>query len=445
MNTPENGFAEDVSSLFKDTIVEVEEADNKTIFTGSNEQTDIKIKNRLQQIFKEIDALQNVDVHVSAGIVQLQGQVNSVSAETRAVQFSYNVEGVVEVENNLRVNHKISPRLEDTGKRVTLLGQSIVAALPLLLLALITFLLFLFLGRWIGSRDVFYRRVTPNYFIANLLAQLTRLAFVVIGLMIALLLMDAQSLIGTILGAVGLIGLAIGFAVRDTVENYIASILLSIRNPFDINDLVIIDGFEGNVVKLNSRATILISPDGNHIRVPNAKVFKAVITNFTRHPERRFEFDVGIDTEQDVLLAQALALEALTEMEGVLVDPKPSVIVHQLGDSNIILRIYAWVDQKHFSFLKVRSEAIRLVKQVFDDADIVMPEPIYKLRMVSSESLPINNFEAPKQQPTPSRNSYRPPVEQDVRADHVIEDKVVEQRAVDVEENLLSPDAPKEL
>ncbi|MEZ5537828.1 MAG: mechanosensitive ion channel [Thiolinea sp.] len=73
------------------------------------------------------------------------------------------------------------------------------------------------------------------------------------------------------------------------MENYIASILLSLRNPFQVNDFVSIDGHDGNVLRLTSRATILISPDGNHIRIPNATVFKAVITNFTRHPERRFQ------------------------------------------------------------------------------------------------------------------------------------------------------------
>ena len=105
---------------------------------------------------------------------------------------------------------------------------------------------------------------------------------------------------------------------RDTVENYIASILLSLRNPFEVNDLVNIDGNEGNVVRLTTRATILISPDGNHIRIPNSTVFKAVIVNFTRNAERRFQFDVGIDTQQDLLEAQALALQALSSIEGVL-------------------------------------------------------------------------------------------------------------------------------
>ncbi len=62
-------------------------------------------------------------------------------------------------------------------------------------------------------------------------------------------------------------------------------------------------------------------------------MFKAVITNFTRHPERRFEFDVGVDTDQDLVAAQALALRVLVAVSGVLADPKPMVIVQSPGDS----------------------------------------------------------------------------------------------------------------
>ena len=65
---------------------------------------------------------------------------------------------------------------------------------------------------------------------------------------------------------------------------------------------------------------------------------------------------MGIDTEQDLLAAQALALETIKTINGVLEDPKPLVIIQELGDSNVVLRVFAWVDQAHFSFIKVRSE-----------------------------------------------------------------------------------------
>jgi small conductance mechanosensitive channel len=122
----------------------------------------------------------------------------------------------------------------------------------------------------------------------------------VLGVVLALDLLNLTALLGTILGAAGIIGLAIGFAVRDTVENFIASIMLSIRQPFRPKDLVEIEGELGHVIRLTSRATILLSLDGNHIRLPNATVFKAKIINYSRNDERRFTFALGIDPGADI-------------------------------------------------------------------------------------------------------------------------------------------------
>jgi small conductance mechanosensitive channel len=137
--------------------------------------------------------------------------------------------------------------------------------------------------------------MAPNAFIADIYRQIVRLGFIILGVVLALDLLNLTALLGTILGAAGIIGLAIGFAVRDTVENFIASIMLSIRQPFRPKDLVEIEGELGHVIRLTSRATILLSLDGNHIRLPNATVFKAKIINYSRNDERRFTFALGID------------------------------------------------------------------------------------------------------------------------------------------------------
>lgn len=87
---------------------------------------------------------------------------------------------------------------------------------------------------------------------------------------------------------------------------------------------------EGHVVRLTPRATILLTLDGNHTRIPNAMVYKAVIINYTRNPKRRFTFDVGVDTEQNLVQAQTLAAQTLDRMAGVLDDPAPSCTVQTL-------------------------------------------------------------------------------------------------------------------
>ena len=125
--------------------------------------------------------------------------------------------------------------------------------------------------------------------------------------------------------------------------------MLSIRQPFRPKDLVEIEGELGHVIRLTSRATILLSLDGNHVRLPNATVFKAKIINYTRNDERRFTFGLGIDPSADIAKAQEIALGALTELPFVLETPAPAVWVEGLGASTIDLTAAAWIMQHQTS------------------------------------------------------------------------------------------------
>ncbi len=441
-------FADELTDLITgDTESQKNPGAEKVIDVNSSAQDDKKIQRRLQKIFSEMENLKNVKILTSNGIVTLQGEVNSAPAENKAIQLSQQVEGVVEVKSELVITHDLKERLETTWQKLAKAAKALVAGFPVFLLAIIAFTLTVIFGRWLSRRQNLYRRIAPNYFIASLLGQITRLVFILLGLVIALSLLDLTALLGSILGAAGIIGLAVGFAVRDTVENYIASILLSLRNPFEVNDLVDIDGNEGNVVRLTTRATILLSPDGNHIRIPNAIVFKAVIINYTRNAERRFQFDAGIDADQDLQIAQSLALQTLSSIEGVLAEPKPMVTVEELGDYNIVLRIYAWTDQDKFDFLKVRSETIRQIKLAFDQANIVMPEPIYQIRLENETGIDLKQKSQADQEnayPADKQPRIITHAAIDISTDNTIEKKVAEEHAHSDTENLLSKNASQE-
>jgi small-conductance mechanosensitive channel len=238
------------------------------------------------------------------------------------------------------------------------------------------------LARIAGRRERFFGRLTSNRFLQDLLRQVVKGSVLLAGVLLALEILQATALVGAVLGAAGVAGIAVGFAFKDLVENYVASILLSVRHPFGPGDHVVIDAHEGKVVRLTSRATILITLDGNHLRIPNADVFKGTILNYSTNPKRRFQFSVGVGVEEGLTRARETALSVLDAMDGVIADPEPSVLVDQLGDSTVNVICRGWVDQRDVDFFKVRSEAIRLVKERFDDDGITMPEPTYRVQMV---------------------------------------------------------------
>ena len=108
---------------------------------------------------------------------------------------------------------------------------------------------------------------------------------VLLGILLALNLLGATALVGAVLGSAGVVGLVLGFAFKDIAENYVSGVLLSLRRPFAPGDHLLIDKYEGKVVALTSRATLLMTMDGNHLSLPNSLVFKSVVLNFSVNPE----------------------------------------------------------------------------------------------------------------------------------------------------------------
>jgi len=272
----------------------------------------------------------------------------------------------------------------------------LLAALPLFALALLVFILAWQTGRWLSRRKAFERVGSKNPFLQELARTTVQWVAIVIGLLVALEIMDATTLVGAVLGTAGALGVALGFAFRDILENYLAGILMGIRQPFAPKDHVVIDGNEGVLVSLTSRATTLMTLDGNHLRLPNALVFRSVILNYTRNPKRRFSFDVGIGVNEDLVKAQQIGIDELRSLDGIIAEPPPRAFIAALGDSNVQVRFQGWMDQKEHDFLLIKSEAIRRVKLAMDAAEMDMPEPIYRVQLRQGATEKIAGAATPK-------------------------------------------------
>ena len=402
------------------------------IATQADAGSDAAIARRLDAILGEIEGLEAVEVAIADGVVRLSGRVLSPDLAGSAAAIARRIEGVVVVENRIEGETAIVPRLQPVLDRLTGRLWEFVRFLPLLALGLLVLAVFWVAGGVVMRRERLFERLSPNPFIADLWRQVVFLGFVLTGGLIAADIMGATALIGSLLGAAGLVGLAIGFAVRDTIENYIATILLSLRQPFAAMDHVAIEGNEGTVARLSSRATILITAEGNHVRIPNATVFKAVIVNYTRNPERRLAFKVGIDPGCDLARALAVAQETLGAMDGILAEPGPVALIEELGDFAVSISASAWVDQNRTDFLKARSEAIRQVKEAFDAAGIAMPVPTYTV-------LGGQGATEAGARPAPAPASG---VAIDTTPDRVMEEKAAQERRS--ADNLLSDNAAQE-
>lgn len=350
-----------------------------TIAVDDGAGDDSAIARRIREILAQLDGFGDVTVDVSSGIVTLGGKTADAERTRQLDALVNRIEGVVAIENDVVESTDVGERLTPVIDRFSARLAQMIAFLPLMAIALAMFILITVFGFFIASRRQPWDRISPNGFIADIYRQIVRLLAVIGALVIALDILGATALLSGILGAAGLVGLAIGFAVRDSVENFIASVMLSIRQPFSPNDTVEIEGDIGKVIRLTSRATILLSYDGNHIRIPNATVFKSRIINYTRNAERRFFFELGMAPDTDFAAAQALALEVLQDLPFLLKEPEPGVWIETIGDNTVSLQITGWINQDDSSFSLARGEAIRLVMAAFDAAGHAMPEPTFRI------------------------------------------------------------------
>ncbi len=435
---PHAGYAQETAPTNGET--------KTTITVETDVVADLAIERRILNIFEEINHLRRVQVSVDAGVVRLRGTVLTAEAIEEAATLAARVEGVVTVKNQLAQATSLRERLTPAWNRFLDRLAQMIALAPLIAVAAVAFLIFVGAGWLLARLSWPWDAMAPNGFVADLYRQIVKISFGAAGLVVALDLLGATALLGTMLGAAGIVGLAVGFAVRDTVENYIASIMLSVRQPFRPNDHVAIDAFEGYVIRLTARATILLTFDGNHVRIPNSNVFKGVITNYTLNPERRFSFSLGVNADCNLREALDLVLETLKGFDFTLDDPEPSGWIADIGDSNVALSFSGWVDQRKTSFTKARSESIRLTKRALEAAGFSLPEPAFRLNIHGDAALPAG---VPAQTRPDHPEPIQPPREDahvgDASAEVAVVERVEEERARSgQEDDLLSSEAPQE-
>lgn len=401
----------------------------------SNE--DRRIQGRLQSVFDRVDELDEVKVDVAGGVVHLTGMAFDSAARAQAEELAKSIDGVLLVDNDTREATRLRDRILPNVERFSSKARSFIVALPLLVIALLLVWAFIWLAHRVERSQRLFGRVSENALIQSLARQIVKAAIVTTGLFLALELLGATALVGAVLGSVGVVSLALGLAFRDLAENYLASIILSIRQPFRTKDVVEIDGMIGKVIRMTTRETVLMSFDGNHLLLPNSTVFKSKVTNFTRSDNRRFKVGVGFGTDVDLRAAIELGLEQIRSIPGVLADPAPNAWIEALGDSSVLVNFAGWVNQRESDFQKVQSEAIRTVKEAMDDQDFDMPAPTYEVHLTGAGELPSRGAAAkPASKPAPTK---RVPVEPaDVSVDTSLDEAVDHDLRHGDEEDLLS-------
>ncbi len=335
---------------------------------------DEQISRRLQNILEATGWFTAPEVRVEQGVVFLTGRTDRQEFKEWAGSLAQRTQDVVAVVNQLQVTE---PSVWDFSPAIAGLQEQlrrIVRSLPLLLVSFVILLFAAFFAYVAGilARKSLQRREL-NRLLVSVIGRAVGLLVFLVGIYVVFQVAGLATVALTVLGGTGLLGLILGIAFQDITENFLASILLSVQNPFHSGDLVRIDDVTGFVQMMTLRTTVLMTQDGNHVQIPNSTVFKSKIYNFTSNPNRRVEFMIGIGYDDVVSEAQEIALQVMREHPAVLPEPEPLVLVDSLGPSTVNLKVYFWVDGSAYGVEPVKSSIIRLVKLAYQNGNISIP------------------------------------------------------------------------
>lgn len=372
------------------------------------EASDEAIAARLQRILEATGWYESPEVEVNQGVVFLAGQTGRADHRAWAGDLSRRAQDVVAVVNRIEVVEAPAWDFAPAFESLQQLAFTVLRSIPYVLFSLVLLVLAGYLavlvtrllrrmlkGRRINAllRDVFARGAGILVFIAGLYS-----VFHVAGL---------TSIALAVLGGTGLAGIALGIAFRDITENFLASIFLSAQNPFRTGDLIEVSGVKGVVQRMTTRATVLMTAEGNHVQVPNSTIYKSNITNFTANPNERLEFTLTIGLDESIARVQEIAMDVLDRHPGVLESPAPWALATEVRNAAVVMTVSFWFDMRTSSGPHVRSALIRLTKRGLLDAGIAMPAEQRHVLEVSRTTEKRESSEAM----TPAESSTEPEAE----------------------------------
>lgn len=248
-----------------------------------------------------------------------------------------------------------------------------IKILPNLGVAIIFLILAYFVTRWIGRMITRGARTRDRDNLGEVLGSFARWGLFLFAILLALTIVIPSLSPGDLVAGLGVSSVAIGFAFKDILQNWLAGILILLRQPFEIGDQIVSQGHEGSVERIESRATIIKTYDNQRVVIPNSDIYTDAVVVRTANEKRRSEYDIGVGYGDDMDEAITLIKEALSEVEGVASDPAPEALPWGLDASWVTIRARWWTRSDRATVVHTTARVLPAIKRKLDAAGIDMP------------------------------------------------------------------------
>lgn len=269
----------------------------------------------------------------------------------------------------------------DILARVQKIFAQLLLAVPNIAFGVVVFAVFWGLSWVLGKiiRGVAARAGQPKG-VQVVLSRLTSWLVLALGLLVALTVIFPTITPASLFGALGVGGVAIGFAFKDIFQNLLAGILILLTRPFRIGDQIVSGEHEGQVEDIQVRATLMRTYDNRRVVIPNSELYTNRVTVNTAYPKRRLSVDVGIGYGDDIGAARATILSVFPGLDGIVAEPAPVVLVTSLANFSVQLEVRFWIDPpKRRDAVEAQDQVLEAVKNALTAAGIDLPFPTQQL------------------------------------------------------------------
>ncbi|WP_043315823.1 mechanosensitive ion channel family protein [Microbulbifer sp. HZ11] len=276
-------------------------------------------------------------------------------------------------ENTREKASEIDADLSEAIGQVDSWVDGAIKLLPNFAVALVVLIIFYAIGALVRLliRRHLKRRDRSN--LGDVLGGLVKWGITLIGLLLAATIVMPSLKPGDLIAGLGVGSVAIGFAFKDILQNWLAGLLILIRQPFEVGDQIQVSDFEGTVKRIETRATVINTYDGQRVLIPNSDIYTNAILVKTARSLRRSDYEIGIGYSDSITEACEVIEKALGNVEGIVTKPAPEALPWDLAASWVTIRARWWTNSRQTDVTHVRARVVEAVKEALDEAGIDMP------------------------------------------------------------------------
>lgn len=287
-----------------------------------------------------------------------------------------------------------------------------IALTPNITVGILIFVLFFFLGKWISRlyirvhKRILQRKTDSGYNPGSseqrtpyIIGGIYRVGITVLGAILAIESLQMGSLLSKLLAGAGVVGIILGVSLQGIASSIFAGLLMSLERPFQIGDVVSIDGFDGTVEDIGFLTTKIISAKGQRVFIPNQTIFKSPFSNLSSYGKRRVIIPIGVSYDDDLERVRAITLDELSKCDFIETEPGPEVYFVNVGAYTYDYNVRFWIKTnttEGISYLEAQSEAIIALKKRYDREKINIAYPVQTIEFSEKTALKLQQINPPQ-------------------------------------------------